>query len=339
MIVFLSVCVRMHQDARRFARLLQLTHPSPFLRDCHQPSEIIVRKQPLFDCRFITFDIAINKTINIFCKVLYTHPHSPILLFILSQPQQLVSMKLTLALNCAVALGLMGSSCSAFTAPGAFLRKSTKIHTGSGWDNDDFLDSLSNPSETAPLADDFEPPQGTMPPVTPQKGGEGEESQGGTRFKEMMSKAQDGAPNYPPPINPYANVIPSSPNQSEQPEQPLANMENMSVEDQAALFRQMMSMQQQGNGSDGQQHEVPAAKPKSFGPMGLDAKGRKIGRNRDADTIANTSDLYFAQLKRDSAVRTVARYSGDEEFAEKIFEDEAIHELEATYQVNPYLAA
>jgi hypothetical protein len=240
-------------------------------------------------------------------------------------------MKLSFALNSAFALGLMGSS-SAFTLPGAFLRAQTRVHIGaSGWDNDDFLDSLSRPDETTPPTP--EEPADTMPPVTPRTEAD-EIGPGGTRFREMMEKAKDAGrhsavPNYPAPMNPFANVIPPPPNQ----EPPLAapNMENMSVEDQAAMFRQMMAM-------SGQQQPQDSPMPvKNFGPQGLDAKGRKIGRNKDADTIANTSDLYLAQLKRDSSVRTVARYSGDEEFAEKVFEDAGVHELEATYQVNPYL--
>jgi hypothetical protein len=216
----------------------------------------------------------------------------------------------------------MGSS-SAFTLPGAFLRTQTRVQIGtSGWDNDDFLDSLSNNSNN----DTPEETAGTMPPVTPRTEDD-ELGPGGTRFREMMQKAKDGGQSAVP----SANAIPPPPNQPT--DQPLAapNMENMSVEDQAAMFRQMMQM-------SGQNRQQSSPMPvKNFGPQGLDSKGRKIGRNKDADTIANTSDLYLAQLKRDSSVRTVARYSGDEEFAEKVFEDKGVHELEATYQVNPYL--
>jgi hypothetical protein len=68
-----------------------------------------------------------------------------------------------------------------------------------------------------------------------------------------------------------------------------------------------------------------------------DRAGRPVGRNRDADSIANTSDLYFAQLKRDSTVRTLARIRGEVEIAEKVFEDEGIKQLDDLLQKNPYL--
>lgn len=104
------------------------------------------------------------------------------------------------------------------------------------------------------------------------------------------------------------------------------SMENMSVDQQAAMFRAMM-----------QQQQPP---PTDYSPQsqkGLDAKGRKIGRNRDADTIANTADLYFAQLKRDSSVRTMARIEGDDDIAEKVFEDELVQEMKDQIKKNPYL--
>merc|ERR1712157_625797 len=45
---------------------------------------------------------------------------------------------------------------------------------------------------------------------------------------------------------------------------------------------------------------------------GIGFDGRKIGRNKDADAISNASDVYFAQLKKDSTTRDLARYSGDD---------------------------
>merc|ERR1712146_541491 len=68
-----------------------------------------------------------------------------------------------------------------------------------------------------------------------------------------------------------------------------------------------------------------------------DRAGRPIGRNRDADTIANTSDLYFAQLKRDSTVRAIGRIRGDKEVSEAVFQDEGIKELDKMLKKNPYL--
>merc|ERR1712238_459512 len=61
------------------------------------------------------------------------------------------------------------------------------------------------------------------------------------------------------------------------------------------------------------------------------------GRNRDADMIANSSDLYFAQLKRDSTVRTIGRIRGEKDISEAVFEDEGIEQLQSLVQENPYL--
>jgi hypothetical protein len=149
-------------------------------------------------------------------------------------------------------------------------------------------------------------------------------SGGGTRFKELMSKAQTGArpePGLPRPIeNPF--LTPEALSQS--PPDPA----NLSVEEQARLFREMM----QGQGAVPQQpvYSSPAAPKQRENP-------RPQGRNRDADSIANTSDLYFAQLKRDSTVRTMARLRGENDKAEKVFEDEGIKQLEELLHTNPYL--
>jgi hypothetical protein len=51
------------------------------------------------------------------------------------------------------------------------------------------------------------------------------------------------------------------------------------------------------------------------------------GRNRDAYEISNSADVYFAQLKRDSTVRTLARRQGDVTKANAVFEDESVHAL------------
>mmetsp|Transcript_621 Transcript_621/g.882 ORF Transcript_621/g.882 Transcript_621/m.882 type:complete len:517 (+) Transcript_621:2-1552(+) len=86
---------------------------------------------------------------------------------------------------------------------------------------------------------------------------------------------------------------------------------------------------------------VAAPAPSSAPVMrgGVDRQGRKIGRNKDADTIANSSDLYFAQLKADSTIRTLARYSGDDTTAENVMGHAAIQELADSMKINPYLEA
>ena len=49
--------------------------------------------------------------------------------------------------------------------------------------------------------------------------------------------------------------------------------------------------------------------------------------NKDSYEIANTADVYFAQLKRDSSVRTEARKAGDLETANAAFEDDGVKAL------------
>jgi hypothetical protein len=80
-----------------------------------------------------------------------------------------------------------------------------------------------------------------------------------------------------------------------------------------------------------------AEAPRSTRTARTDRAGRPVGRNRDADTIANAADLYFAQLKRDSSVRGKARIRGDAEKADQVFADKGIKELEGLMYENPYL--
>jgi hypothetical protein len=260
-------------------------------------------------------------------------------------------MRLSIALNYAFALGLMGpSDAFTVTSPTAFVRQPIKLRVGNfgpgaGWDNDDFLESLSKPNEQRPIEDEVpvQELEGTLPPVQPYRG-EHDDNQGGSRFKAMMEAAQRAKAAGPPsrgspPINPYAAnpFAPPAAYSNESPPPPLpidpAEAEKLSVEQQAALFRQMMEQRQSQVATS---YSPPAPGPPTM-IGGLDAKGRKIGRNRDTDTIANTSDLYFAQLKRDSSVRNMARIQGDEEFADKIFADPSVKQLEVELKENPYL--
>jgi len=222
-------------------------------------------------------------------------------------------MTLSLGAHFVLTFYLIGSTFAFF--PASLVPKTTKIAVGQGSDNDDFLDSLSNAEDTEP--------EGTYKKFLPSD--EEEKNQGGTRFQQMVeaAKAAKSGRAGSPSLDLHISTDPSPP-----PTQSLADqsMENMSVDQQAAMFRAMM-----------QQQQPP---PTDYSPQsqkGLDAKGRKIGRNRDADTIANTADLYFAQLKRDSSVRTMARIEGDDDIAEKVFEDEAVQKLKDQIKKNPYL--
>ena len=209
---------------------------------------------------------------------------------------------------------------------------------GSGWDNDDFLASLSNGGGSNSRSQE---PEGDSNEAKELEG-----SMGGSRWAEMMARARTTDPR--PPVNPYAPnpYAPSSspsqptvtPNSPTSP--PIASVAAVSVdlnrlttEEQAALFRQFMSNTPAGVPPQG----ADVSPRTKVLPGGLAADGRKVGRNRDADTIANTSDLYFAQLKRDSTVRTIARYQGDLDAADAIFEDPTVQELATQLTTNPYL--
>lgn len=203
------------------------------------------------------------------------------------------------------------SGADAFLAPPTAIARSKvpALKMVGGWDNEDFLKALQggNPQQQQP-----EEPE-------PEEVGE----QGGSRLKEILAKAAARQPEPSPQVimNPFLEPPPVV---------PPANLQEMSVEEQARMFREMMQ-----NGGP------PAMAPGAVVPPPLPrparASPRPVGRNRDADSIANTADLYFAQLKRDSTVRGIARLTGDAEKADQVFADEGIKELEKLVSVNPYL--
>lgn len=181
-----------------------------------------------------------------------------------------------------------------------------------------------------------------------------EGSQGGKLFRELLARAQGGggggggvaavpppppsAPSspasyYPPPQAAAAAAYPGT---TPPPPQP-----PLTIEQQAELYRQMVLQQAQASARTGS--FVPPPPPPVMGggammtpTQAAAAANRRVGRNRDADAIVNTSDVYFAQLKLDSSVRNIARYTGDEEAANKPFADPAIQEIKM--HVNPYLS-
>ncbi|KAL3944535.1 MAG: hypothetical protein SGBAC_001403 [Bacillariaceae sp.] len=168
-----------------------------------------------------------------------------------------------------------------------------------------------------------------------------EPASGSSRFKELMEAAKS---NNESGDEPSGVGIPNPFLAAPEPAAPAAasaggvNLENMSVEDQAALLRQLMANPTGngnvvgGGGGGGDPNTPPAGKEKR-----TDKAGKPLGRNRDADSIANSSDLYFAQLKRDSSVRTLARYRGEDEVADGIMEDKGIKKLNDLLVDNPYL--
>lgn len=108
----------------------------------------------------------------------------------------------------------------------------------------------------------------------------------------------------------------------------------LSVEEQARLYREYFYVQQHKKRTPSQQKSMGSTS-ENYLQAGIGFDGKKIGSNRDADVISNTSDAYFAQLKRDSTTRNLARYSGDNVKANDVFHDPAIQDIKVP--VNPYL--
>lgn len=218
-----------------------------------------------------------------------------------------------------------------------------------------------------------------------------ESSQGGSKFRELMaraSKQSEGTTRqglaYDPPPQPqqtrpsanHGNTAHGGGNVSIPP-----NAMDLSIEQQAALFRQMMmekqdQLQQQNpysqemaqfekqqqqqerkmkdpyqtapprvygpppdlrNPYAQQQYQAPPPEDKNYREYGTGYDGRRIGRNKDAETVSNSADVYFAQLKRDSTSRNYARYAGDDEVANQVFHDPKIQEIYVPE--NPYRKA
>jgi hypothetical protein len=156
-----------------------------------------------------------------------------------------------------------------------------------------------------------------------------EEGPGGTRWRQMLELAKQAGPaRPPPPLQPPTYVPPVYTPPPPQTQPPL-NPNELSVEEQARMFREMMQQQQ----ALGYTTQPPPPQPQ-YDPYDLQRQPRPtrpdprpVGRNRDADAISNTSDLYLAQLKYDSTVRNIARYRGDEAKANAVFQDEGVHKL------------
>lgn len=169
-----------------------------------------------------------------------------------------------------------------------------------------------------------------------------EASQGGSRFRGLMKRAGEKQSNVrqPDPLqNPLLAAASSDdttpPSRIMTPEE----IANLSIQEQARLYREFFYVQQQNQLN---QHSQQQVQPKAIGSTpdnylqaGIGFDGRKMGRNKEADAVSNAGDVYFAQLKLDSTTRNLARYSGDELKANEIFHDPAIKDISAP--VNPYL--
>ena len=233
---------------------------------------------------------------------------------------------------------------------------------GLGWDNDNFLNSLSgndkdredandryfqmsrfgrpedgkDDDDDEDLSNSIEGAELTSEMIDKIKNShtpEEEASGGGKLFREMMNRAKERQSQpqqayYAPPPPPQQQPAALDPN-------------NLSVEEQARMFREMMQGAAPPQQPGGYAAYAPPPQQQANAPRGnymqggVDAMGRKIGRNRDADAIVNSADVYFAQLKRDSSSRNIARHSGDDETANAVFSDPSIQNIKL--HVNPYL--
>eukprot|EP00751_Fragilariopsis_kerguelensis_P027838 CAMPEP_0170855258 /NCGR_PEP_ID=MMETSP0734-20130129/13794_1 /TAXON_ID=186038 /ORGANISM="Fragilariopsis kerguelensis, Strain L26-C5" /LENGTH=424 /DNA_ID=CAMNT_0011226679 /DNA_START=143 /DNA_END=1417 /DNA_ORIENTATION=- len=169
-------------------------------------------------------------------------------------------------------------------------------------------------------------------------------AQGGSRFMELMQRSQDQQyKRQQQSQSQQGNTITiTTPTMIMTPEE----IANLSIEGQARLYREFyytQQQQQQQGSSEGENYQQKSKGNQSIGSTstnylqrgvyGFD--GRKIGRNKDGDIIANTSDEYFAKLKRDSTTRNIARYSGNEKKANEVFHDPSIQDIK--HVENPYL--
>jgi len=146
--------------------------------------------------------------------------------------------------------------------------------------------------------------------------------------QQQELKQQQQAPAASPPSSKDSVITPSMIMTQEE-------IATLSVEEQARLYREFFYVQQQKKKTPQQQQMFKGSTSKNYLEAGIGFDGKKIGSNRDADAISNASDVYFAQLKRDSTTRNLARYSGDDNKANAVFHDPAIQDIKVP--VNPYL--
>jgi hypothetical protein len=168
-----------------------------------------------------------------------------------------------------------------------------------------------------------------------------ETADGGEMFRKLLERAEQQKMKQPsvlqtPMPSQQSEIKSTSASGPALPD----NFASLSVEQQAALFRELMFNQQDSNTNNPLPFAVQGGGGNDGGgvadtPQKPGRDGRRVGRNRDADAIVNTSDVYLAQLKIDSTSRNRARYSGDDEFANQVFGDPRIKEIKL--HVNPYL--
>lgn len=237
------------------------------------------------------------------------------------------------------------------------------------WDNNDFLSSLGGPPDSINDANDKyykqkenraamdawrmkqlqQQQQGQReqppPPTTTQPPASTSMQQNGPslEFFKKMGLGEGQVPQPPPP----RPMIQPPPPQFQQPPPPQAaqfydangNPITMPMVYDAygnlVPFNPMQSQQQQLSQQPAQPNTFyPPLPPKTKATP--DKSQAPMGYNPDAFTMANTADVYFAQLKQDSKVRKLARMSGDIETANKVFADETVKQIGDSWTSNPY---
>jgi len=176
---------------------------------------------------------------------------------------------------------------------------------------------------------------------------------GGSKFQLLMQRAkqtpQATAP-YPPPMPPQHQTLDTYASQQQQQQYqppPLQLFDQygnpVTFPPQPQFYDQngnpiYLQPPQQPPQPQQQQLQPPqySALPSPPPPTPND---RRVGRNKDADAIANSADVYFAQLKRDSTIRTTARIAGDVETANQAMVHPDIEKMKHLIQKNPYLDA
>jgi len=181
-------------------------------------------------------------------------------------------------------------------------------------------------------------------------------SSGGSKFKELLERAKEATSStstgLPPTSNPLAEVeaILKAPTEYTQPPPPPPPPSSpQQLFDQygnpVPLPPPPQYYDQYGNPVPSAAAAVPPPPPPTLpststgGGVTRTKAERKTGRNRDADSISNTADIYFAQLKRDSTVRTAARQAGDLDTANQAMAHPDIEKMKDLVNKNPYLNA
>mmetsp|Transcript_15630 Transcript_15630/g.17839 ORF Transcript_15630/g.17839 Transcript_15630/m.17839 type:complete len:652 (+) Transcript_15630:198-2153(+) len=183
---------------------------------------------------------------------------------------------------------------------------------------------------------------------------------GGQMFKKMMEKAKKGPSralldtDYDNPVQPVVPI------QQQQPYQQAPQQESVdpyvTYQAQLQAWQQQMTAFAQFSAANpeaaAQLSMPPPPQPPTFPqqqppqqqqplsptmqPSSTDDNEPKTpqdylpkgdGRNSQAYEVNNAADVYFAQLKRDSTVRTEARKKGDLDVANAPFADKGVHEL------------